>query len=438
MKRLFFCFIFLSITFQCLSKTILLDKVILPKKPDTYMEVKHIILKGSNIEIGQALGEIAQSWLNIYPSSYAEPIYAMARNAYMLNNYPILYYRMKGIARAYNTTYRNTQLDFSSLAYDIGPFACSLVYYPSPTTKNGHSLIARNSDSCLSSVNELIGNQAYTINTNLFSHNYVLEMYPSVGYSSIVFGSLDLVNGIFDGLNSAGLYIGCLNDDEAPISDGPISGDRRTGLYILQLARLLLDTCDTVQEAKIKILNTKISNIYRGIHILIADRMGNSFVFEISQNDNVHFTDNNNKPQIVTQFPVFRYPDKSAFPDLTSSNEKNHSFTSYIKLHNFVQSAKEKFTEKMIWDAMNQAYINSNIMSGTTHRQFPVRTIWKIFVDQNDLTCKIIYYLNDGKLDEETGEQTLNFSKPFKFNLGLTKEKYEETAKMTDTDSIYQ
>ena len=437
MKRFFLCFILLLTASQCFSKTILLNKVILPKKPDTYMEVRHIILKGSNIEIGEALGKIAQSWLNIYPASYTAPIYSMARNAYMLNNYPILYYRMKGIAKAYNSTYRDGQLDFSALPYDLGPFACSLVYYPSSTTKKGHSLIARTSDSCLASINELIGNQAYAADANLFSHNYILELYPTAGYSSIVFGSMDLVNGLFDGLNSTGLYVGCLNDDEAPTSNGPIGGDRRTGLYILQLARLLLDTCDTVQEAKIKILNTKISSIYRGIHMFAADRSGKSFIFEISPNNSIHFTDSDGQPQIMTQFPVFRYPRVSAFPELTSDSEKTNSFKRYIKLHNFVQSTKEKFTEKMAWDAMNQVYVNSSIMSGITHLRFPVRTIWKVFVDQDDLSCKIIYYLNDVELDKKTGGGTLNFSKPFKFKLGLTKEKLKKISAANNPEPQY-
>ena len=40
------------------------------------MEVRHIVIKGSNQEIGKALGGIAQKWLNVKLSKYAGPLYA--------------------------------------------------------------------------------------------------------------------------------------------------------------------------------------------------------------------------------------------------------------------------------------------------------------------------------------------------------------------------
>ncbi len=36
----------------------------------------HLVIKGSNQEIGKALGDIAQKWLNVKLSKYAGPLYA--------------------------------------------------------------------------------------------------------------------------------------------------------------------------------------------------------------------------------------------------------------------------------------------------------------------------------------------------------------------------
>ena len=384
------------------------------------MEVRHIVLKGTNFEIGEALGQIAQTWLNIYPSRYEKSLFVTARNAYMQNNYPILFQRMKGVAKAYNQSYNHTLLDFSALPYDVGSFACSIMYFPITTVKNDHPLIVRNGDSLLSYRGGGGANQPSGIDTQFFSRNYVMEMYPNVGYSSMVFGSLDLINGAFDGLNSAGLYVGCLSDDKAPVSDAPIGGGKRTGLYILQLARLLLDTCATEEEAKIKILNTKITNIYTGIHMLVADKKGNYFICEISPSSEIHFTTSNNKVRVMTQFPVYSYPNQTTFPGVTP----NIPLQNYKRLEKFVKSNKGKFTEKTIWDGMDEAQSDADISGEPGRLDVPVRTLWKIMIDQSTLSYKIIFYLNDKK----GKKKGLNFSKTFDFKLGLSEGQYSEKA----------
>lgn len=48
-----------------LAKPVVKDEVLIPKTPDQAMEVRHIVIKGTNQEIGQALGDIGQKWLNI-------------------------------------------------------------------------------------------------------------------------------------------------------------------------------------------------------------------------------------------------------------------------------------------------------------------------------------------------------------------------------------
>ena len=63
--------------------------------------MRHIVSKGSNQEIGKALGDIAQKWLNVKLSKFARPLYAEANNQYIQKNYPILWERLKGVAQSY-------------------------------------------------------------------------------------------------------------------------------------------------------------------------------------------------------------------------------------------------------------------------------------------------------------------------------------------------
>ena len=67
-----------------------------------------------------------------------------------------------------------------------------------------------------------------------------------------------------------------------------------------------------------------------GLHVLVADRGGRSFVAELSASDKEwHFTDNAGKPQILTNHAFFKYPDTSAFPPAPATDEYD-SFNRYL------------------------------------------------------------------------------------------------------------
>ena len=44
-----------------LAKPLVKDEVLIPKTPDQAMEVRHIVIKGSNQEIGKALGTLRKN-----------------------------------------------------------------------------------------------------------------------------------------------------------------------------------------------------------------------------------------------------------------------------------------------------------------------------------------------------------------------------------------
>ena len=76
------------------AEPVVIDEVLIPKAPDQAMEVRHIVIKGTNQEIGKALGDIAQEWLDVKLSKFAGPLYAEANHLYVEKNYPILWERM--------------------------------------------------------------------------------------------------------------------------------------------------------------------------------------------------------------------------------------------------------------------------------------------------------------------------------------------------------
>ena len=429
MKRiLFICSLLLA--FHCYSeenkkesKNIIINEVILPKTDVSYMEVRHIVLQGTNTEIGYAIGEIAQSWLNLVPNKYTDMLYAKARNKYILNNYPILYRRIIGVGNAYNVSYNNTLLDLSSLPYALNAYSCTAVKFPANIMKNNCNMVVRNNGSYLSSWDDMYGAALATKTLKLFAKNYVMEIYPEIGYSSIVFGSFDLLNGVFDGLNSAGLYVGCMVVNDAPIkfNDHP-SGGKMTGLSMLQAAHQILDTCSTVEEAKILLLSSKISNVLVGLHMMVADKQGNSFIFELAdETEEAEFTSSYEKPQIMTNFNSYIYPSESHFPKAYEKQTEDPFYRYQVLNEEISKERKKKLTQNDIWDMMNKVYVNCLKTPEGLKYQLPFRTLWKVMINQNTLECKIIFYLN--VKDDEKGNSELNFSKQFNFRLGELKRK---------------
>ncbi len=114
--------------------------------PDRFMEVRHVIMKGTNIAIGEKLGEIAKA-LGARPDPRGDTLLNRIQREYMVRNYPILHERMRGIAAAFGLDVEDDRCDFSSIMlFPTGPPGCSAVFYPGTHTANGHGTLSRNYD----------------------------------------------------------------------------------------------------------------------------------------------------------------------------------------------------------------------------------------------------------------------------------------------------
>ena len=398
------------------NKTIVKNEVILPKHDDTYQEVRHIVLKGSDVEIGKALGDMARLEYRVSePFPYADAIYARAHREYIKDNYPILFERMKGVARSYGLAEDDESHNTSCLLYFLTKPGCSVVFFPPEFTTTGHPLGSRTTEFYTATFSEFIGAGEQPNSPYLFSRNYIMELYPDGGYASLVAGSLELLSGITDGINSEGLTVSLLSDNNLQTVTS-VDLTRPAGLLDQQLARLLLDTCATVEEAKVAILRNKFYMMFDASHLLVSDASGRSFVAELSEKDfSIHFTDNDGKPQIMTNHSVWEYPDVSTFPDAPADARYN-TFNRYRVLDRYLKGHEGKFTPEDAFYAISLVYANTDDSSEGAAFDLPCRTLWPVLSDCHDRSFNMRFYLKDGEADPVNGP-SLVMSEPFEFKL---------------------
>ncbi|WP_265580139.1 C45 family autoproteolytic acyltransferase/hydolase [Methanofollis aquaemaris] len=394
------------------------DEVVLQKEPGTFMEVRHIVVAGTNEEIGSALGKIAQDDYGVSNlSSFSDRLHADARREYLQRNAPVLYERMLGVASAYGVDPANTTHDTSGLPYDLGSFACSMIYYPPNTTTAGHAMACRNMDYYMVPVDVLVCLNTTDEGNALFSRTYVMELYPDEGYASLAVGSMDLMSGVFDGVNSAGLGVATFAVGGFTPSASPLYGGNASGLNGLQMIRSVLDQAATVDEAKMIILNSRVYFPVSGMHFMVYDRSGNASIVEIDPtNGDVHFTDAADDPFIMTNHAVFRYPDASTFPEVPE-NKSYNTFHRHLTLADALETHHGLSSPADAEAALARVYAHADDDSEGAGHPFPIRTLWNVCSDLDNGEMTVKFYLRDGPLDPATGDPTLVFSEPFTFGL---------------------
>src|SRR5262249_10554926 len=145
---------------------------------------------------------------------------------------------------------------------------------------------------------------------------YIIEMYPDKGYASLAICAYDLLSGVMDGINSEGLTVALLADDEL-MSKFPMepAGTDAGGLGLVQVLRMLRGNSAPVEEAKETLLLTKHYYEVVPVHYLVADRHGKSFVWEFSQTRNrEHMIENPGKLLVTTNFSLHRHLDGQGPP----------------------------------------------------------------------------------------------------------------------------
>ncbi|OGX14346.1 MAG: hypothetical protein A2351_06640 [Omnitrophica bacterium RIFOXYB12_FULL_50_7] len=402
MKKFFmFPILFLFSAGVLFAAPIVKEKILLTQGKDSYQSVRHIVIRGTNEEIGKALGGIAKNSYGVTElGQYPDAVYAKAADIYLAQNAPILRERAKGVAASYGKSYGDSLFVFDQLVYDAGPWGCSSVYYPPSFTTEGSGFLGHNMDYPLCSINKLLKLPEGSA-PSMFTRNYVIELYPDKGYASIGVGTGDLLS-VVTGMNEKGLIAILHTDNYTAINTDP-KADISGLIFPTQILRYVLDNCQTVDEAKTAILNQKLSLTFEPAHLLIADVSGRSITVEINpKNLRVEFTENAGKPQPFTNHPLYRFKNPSTFPKYTPYEEDN-TFARYNKLVELL-GQKKLFSADDVLANEDQVKARWNNPKRGMANPIPNRTIWTDLYDQKARTLKVKFFVKDGPIDPATGD----------------------------------
>jgi len=370
--------------------------------PDKFMEVRHVILKGSNYDIGKRIAEIAKQ-NGIEAKPFGDPLRNKVQREYMENNYPIYYERMKGVADAFGLSVESDAHDFSivpqqpELTILLG---CSAVFYPAQFTKIGHDILSRNYDFSTGTLEQGKRPQAGEMAT--MARPYVFEVYPDKGYPSLYLCAFDLLGGVLDGINSEGLAIGVLAEIEGATIGEPTVG---IGMHEILSMRYLLDNCKNIAEAKQVMLYLKHYYTFLPCHYIIADRHGKSFVFEFSPLRNRTFIVDGTGHQCVTNHLVSKYQTLS---DLPKDNEGiKESFGRFNTLREACKQDNEFNLDKI--KAIN-AKVAVPPYASNDPAIAPNRTLWHSIYDLDERKLSVKFYLSEEPDPKDKRKVLLKYS----------------------------
>lgn len=242
-----------------------------------FTHATYVRLAGSWFEIGRALTRLGLERHGGGPAVSRDPVRTREQRDAFRRTYPAQCERMRGCAAAFGLDPEDDAHVFDGFAYGTPAAGCTVVYYPPETTEDGHGVLSRNFDF---TTGTFAGRVAKTGDSIACAEPYVLELHPDEGLASLALVAFDLF-GVVDGVNSEGLTVALLADDELlATGQAHATPGVRAGLDVLQVGRFLLDTCRDVEEAKAALRGARLYYGSIPCHYLVADRHGQAFVWE--------------------------------------------------------------------------------------------------------------------------------------------------------------
>lgn len=372
------------------------EKTLVAESPEK-IQLFHVVAEGTHEEIGYQLGRLAKTTHNIDKSTTANPSDIKSQYNYLKKHYPAHYARMTGFAKAYQKTLGDYNYDFSFFGNMPGGAACSAVYYPPAVTRSQHGYISRNLDFSIP------GNISPEKTRFPFKQSYVIEMYPKTSYSSISLFCFEVLGLALEGINSEGLAVVHLADIDTKIDHETLAtGKTRTGFNEFLPIQYLLDTCSTAEEAMKALKHMTHYHMAIPVHLLIADKQGNSFVFEYSPDGagKVFIQGDPSSPLKITNFQLNRLSDP-AMKKVMESRFAENGIDRYQVLEKRISQIRFPVTEKLIQETNVAVYVNQDTGE---HLE---RTLFHNIYDTSSCSVKICLL--------PTGDQTRD--KFFSFSL---------------------
>lgn len=296
-----------------------MDERLLARTENGSMDVRYLRLEGTNREIGRALARIAQTRHGLTTETLKEVQSGQARRQaqFAREHAPILSQRAMGVAEESGVdvdTHDVTALPYNQLTAPIAPVGCSLVYYPPTASATGRPMLSRNYDFPLVTMAQLLGVEPEGNLRPMMGDPYLLELHPSDGgFASVAMCSFDLLGGTLDGMNSRGLVV-CTNGDEIAWGEDAQPASSGVGFHELSCMREVLDRCATTEDARRVLMEGEFFVSMIPCHYLVADRTGSAFVFERDRTGNACVIEAEDKPLVLANHPLHRFPDRTAFP----------------------------------------------------------------------------------------------------------------------------
>ena len=386
--------------------SILKNEPIYPFNEGDYSKPRHIIVEGTNEEIGFDLGTLAKNEYGAKLGVYDDPIYAVARREYLARNWPAMLQRSQGVLRAYGLPSDDVVHDATALPYDwydtsrgrsLEGNTCSAAVLPIEKSENGATFVSRNFDLMAMVLwSEVFGKQAPEGAYRGWERGVVLEIRPDQGFKTILIGGQELLSPYIDGLNEKGLYISLFHDP-AGVGDeaGPASGLAMSGVSMVQAVGMILDSCETVEQAKQMILNNRIMHMIMTAHMIIADAEGDATIFEIEKHSQAYvFTDRKaNEPLFITNHPVYNYPTPPTYPEFDESKEHN-TFQRQLIFRDTYARLKPPFKSEdatALTDAVHCSFIDDDKAEAAPRE----RTLINTTADLSKPEICVRFYLGD-------------------------------------------
>jgi hypothetical protein len=356
--------------------------------PSDFMEVRHIILAGSNLEIGKKLAEIASSRHASGPIPSPSPEETQAQRQYFERTYPIYLDRMRGVADASGKDLQDASWNFAGLYYGLPFTGCSVVFYPPNTTTDGRGVLSRNFDF---TTGTFLGTEPGPGRSPACAHPYVIEMYPDRGYGSLVTCCFDLLGGVCDGINAEGLTVAILSDNDAVERYGlhPSPGPRE-GFNEVQVLRYLLDSCADTEQARAALERATLYYNMAPSHYIIADRHGRSFLWEQSpETGGGHVVQCDSVPLLTSNFLLHLYPDRDQLP---AEEHPLGWFNRYRAMRDRITAHGGKFDRDFITETNQCVSFTQSLPAG---HGVTNRTLWHALYCPERRRVEIDFYLGE-------------------------------------------
>ncbi|HWI03567.1 MAG TPA: hypothetical protein VNT52_07000, partial [Acidimicrobiales bacterium] len=119
--------------------------------PGDYMEVRHLVLRGTNREIGAELATMALERHGVAPAAGGDPLVTRARRRWYRREWPAHFERMRGVADVHGLAVDDDSAELGLLAYLGAPPGCSVAWLPESKT------LSRNYDFPTGTLTEILG-----------------------------------------------------------------------------------------------------------------------------------------------------------------------------------------------------------------------------------------------------------------------------------------